>query len=98
MFGAIIGDIVGSRFEFDNIKTTEFELFGIGNEFTDDTVCTISFMDWLLNSKERTDQSACEYLHRWTNKYPHAGYGGRFKHWVFLIIQNHMEVLVMVRQ
>ena len=83
MFGAIIGDIVGSRFEFDNIKTTEFELFGIGNEFTDDTVCTISFMDWLLNSKERTDQSACEYLHRWTNKYPSAGYGGRFKHWVF---------------
>lgn len=42
MLGGIIGDIVGSRFEFANIKTKEFELFGEGCNFTDDTVMTIA--------------------------------------------------------
>ena len=42
MIGAIIGDVVGSRFEFDNIKTKEFELFDRECDFTDDTVMTIA--------------------------------------------------------
>ena len=74
MLGAIIGDVVGSRFEFNNIKTTEFQLFDKDSEFTDDTVCTVAFMDWLLNANERTNDSATEYLRTWVRKYPNAGY------------------------
>lgn len=82
MFGAIIGDVVGSRFEFNNIRTTEFQLFDKDSEFTDDTVCTVAFMDWLLNAKQRTPESATEYLHKWVRRYPNAGYGGRFYQWM----------------
>lgn len=82
MFGAIIGDVVGSRFEFNNIKTTEFELFDKDSEFSDDTVCTIALMDWLLNADKRTSDSATEYLHTWVRKYPNAGYGVRFYQWM----------------
>ena len=82
MFGAIIGDVVGSRFEFNNIRTTEFQLFDKDSEFTDDTVCTVAFMDWLLNTKQRTPESATEYLHKWVRRYPNAGYGGRFYQWM----------------
>lgn len=48
MIGAIIGDIVGSRFEFDNINTKDFEFWGEGCEFTDDTVMTIAVAEALL--------------------------------------------------
>ena len=41
MFGAIIGDIIGSRFEFDNCKSKEFELFTNTCDYTDDTVMTL---------------------------------------------------------
>lgn len=82
MFGAIIGDVVGSRFEFNNIKTTEFELFDKNSEFTDDTVCTVALMNWLLNADKKTSDSATEYLHTWVKKYPNAGYGVRFYQWM----------------
>ena len=48
MLGAIIGDIVGSRFEFNPTNDYHFELFGEGCSFTDDTVCTIAIADALL--------------------------------------------------
>lgn len=48
MFGAIIGDIVGSRFEFDNCKSKEFELFTNTCDFTDDTVMTLAVAKTLL--------------------------------------------------
>jgi len=41
MIGAIIGDIVGDVYEFNNIKTKDFEFLGERNSFTDDTVMTI---------------------------------------------------------
>ena len=42
MIGAIIGDVVGSRFEFNNQKTKEFRMFGFGCSFTDDSVMTLA--------------------------------------------------------
>ena len=48
MLGAIIGDIVGSRFEFANTHRTDFELFADGCNYTDDTICTIAVADALL--------------------------------------------------
>lgn len=82
MIGAIIGDVVGSGYEFNNTKTQDFELFTSRSSFTDDSVCTIAFMDFLLHAKVRDEKTAVEYLQRWTRKYPNAGYGGRFHSWV----------------
>lgn len=79
MLGAIIGDIVGSRFEFNNHKSTNFELFTGECDFTDDTICTVAVADALMNNIPFSDS-----LHRWCRKYPNpkGGYGGRFNMWV----------------
>ena len=82
MLGAIIGDVVGSVYEFNNIRTTEFQFYDHESFFTDDTVCTVALMDWLLHANRKDDKSATEFLHKWTRKYPNAGYGGRFRAWV----------------
>lgn len=52
MLGAIIGDIVGSRFEFNNTDNYNFELFTEESTFTDDTICTIAIADAILNKKK----------------------------------------------
>lgn len=49
MLGAIAGDIIGSVYEFNNIKTKDFPLFTPGCHFTDDTVCTVAIADCLMN-------------------------------------------------
>lgn len=83
MIGAVIGDVVGSRFEFNNIKTTNFKLFDNDSEFTDDTVMTIAVADWVLHAKDLSDKNeAITYLKKWGRKYPNAGYGSKFYHWV----------------
>lgn len=79
MLGAIIGDIVGSRFEFNNTHKTDFELFHKDCSFTDDTICTVAIADAILRK--------CSYqesLLRWCRSYPNpmGGYGGRFAQWV----------------
>lgn len=81
MLGAIIGDVVGSRFEFNNIKTKDFKLLDEHSMFTDDTVLTVAVMDWLLHAKERNGETAAKYLQKWARKYPYAGYGGMFSRW-----------------
>ena len=52
IIGAIIGDVMGSVYEFDNIRTTEFDMFNPKCDFTDDTVLTIAVADCLLNDKD----------------------------------------------
>ena len=81
MIGAIIGDVVGSRFEFNNIKTKDFELVTEDSRFTDDTVLTIAVMDWVCNAKTTTEEEAAYFLQKWAKRYPNAGYGGRFYYW-----------------
>ncbi len=78
MLGAIIGDIVGSIYEFNNIKTTEFPLFKSVSRFTDDSVFTIAVADCLMNKKPYT-----ETLKEYSKKYPNRGYGSRFRNWAF---------------
>lgn len=79
MLGAIIGDIVGSRFEFNNTNQTNFTLFTPDCNFTDDTICTVAVADALLNGSDFGDT-----IHRWCRKYPYptGGYGGSFARWV----------------
>lgn len=78
MLGAIIGDIVGSIYEFDNIKTKEFEFFQDGMECTDDSILTVATADWLLNGGD-----VGHYYARYTFDYPNpmGGYGNMFKIW-----------------
>ena len=79
MLGAIIGDIVGSRWEFNPTNDYYFELFSNKNDFTDDTVCTIAVADAILRHKDFGTT-----LHEWCRRYPHpmGGYGGRFAMWI----------------
>ncbi|MDR2771626.1 MAG: ADP-ribosylglycohydrolase family protein [Clostridiales Family XIII bacterium] len=80
MLGAIIGDIVGSIYEFDNIKTKDFPLFKKNSFFTDDTVMTVAVADALLAGGGPDD--FVDSMKRLGNRYPYAGYGGRFRHWL----------------
>jgi ADP-ribosylglycohydrolase len=79
MLGAIIGDIVGSRWEFSPTNEYNFEWLSDENGFTDDTICTVAVADALLKGRDFG-----ESIHEWCNRYPHpmGGYGGRFAQWV----------------
>ena len=81
IIGAIIGDIVGSRFEFNNYRSTDFEFLNDKCFFTDDSVMTIAVADWVTN-KRQTDRHLALYLREWGRKYPNRGYGGMFLRWL----------------
>ena len=83
--GALIGDTVGSVYEFDNIKTTEFQpLFDKRAEYTDDSIMTIAVADWLVNT-DRTLSELEDRLVYWAKHFPcpMGGYGGGFHTWLF---------------
>ena len=79
MLGAIIGDIAGSKYEFNNTLDYDFEMFGEGCDFTDDTICTVAVADAILNGR-----SYQESLLDWCRRYPSpkGAYGGRFAGWI----------------
>lgn len=80
MIGAIIGDIAGSRFEFNRTNDENFELFTPQCDFTDDTICTIAIADAIMN---RNNDFRGSLVH-WCSRYDHpmGGYGGRFVQWL----------------
>ena len=88
MYGAILGDIIGSPYEFDRGgKTKDFPLFSPNSEFTDDTVMTIAVADALLGvSADEADdvirQGLVRSMQAFGHAYPHAGYGLRFRGWL----------------
>lgn len=86
MIGAIIGDIVGSVYEFDNIKTKEFELFKADCEFTDDTVLTVAVAEALLSFNPENEvefkENLIDIFHKYGEMYHDVGYGGRYLFWV----------------
>lgn len=78
IIGAIIGDIVGSRYEhYPAPVDMDFELFTPENRYTDDTVMTTAVADWLLHNR---NLETC--LQEWAKKHPHRGYGGKFREWL----------------
>lgn len=87
--GAVIGDIVGSPYEFDhnNIKTEDFTLFSCKSKFTDDTVMTLAVAKALsesLGESPDTCRSALiANMTEYGKLYPHAGYGARFRSWIY---------------
>ena len=99
MFGAVVGDVVGSRFEWHNIKTKDFELITPKSKFTDDTVMTIAVADALAKSKPNnySDLSDCaiERMQYWGRKYHMAD---RFIHGSFPVRRSLTTALETARQ
>ena len=86
MIGSIIGDIVGSVYEFTpNIKTKQFEFFNPNGSYTDDSILTFATADWLLHGGE-----VAHYYSKYGEKYPWpmGGYGGGFKLWLVRSIRQ----------
>lgn len=85
MLGAMIGDIAGSRFEFNNIKTKNFTLFTKDCFFTDDTVMTVAVARALLQTggaQGAFQKALVGEMQALGQKYPNAGYGGFFSRWL----------------
>ena len=88
MYGAILGDIVGSRFEFDRPGwTKDFEFLTGENNWTDDTVMTIAVAEALCKAGKDAEipkikKLVVQSMQKWGRKYPYAGYGGRFSRWL----------------
>ncbi|MCR3923084.1 MAG: ADP-ribosylglycohydrolase family protein [Firmicutes bacterium] len=98
MLGAIIGDIVGSRFEFNNHRYKEFELFSKECQATDDSIMTLAVAKAImiatssknpcLHGYDRdyyalVESMVVKYMQEIGRKYPNCGYGGMFSRWVF---------------
>ncbi|MDR2404966.1 MAG: ADP-ribosylglycohydrolase family protein [Deltaproteobacteria bacterium] len=86
MFGAVIGDIVGSRFEFNNIKTKDFELFSPQSAFTDDSVLTIALAKAILatgGDHETLSDMAISSMRTFGRKYDTKSWGKMFAKWLY---------------
>ena len=85
MIGAIIGDIAGSRFEFDNYRKKDFELIAPGCSPTDDSVMTIALGKAILGCNgnyANLSQRAIECMQEFGRRYPDCGFGGMFRRWI----------------
>lgn len=85
MIGAVIGDTVGSVYEFDNTKDYNFQLLSKDSIYTDDSVLSFAVAKWLLEDKSLSPERLEEYLVDFGHKYPcpMGSYGGRFSMWLF---------------
>ena len=88
MYGAILGDIIGSPFEFDRgDKTKDFKLFSRRSHFTDDSVMTLAVCEALLKvgqdaTVKEIEDAVISSMQSWGRRYPHEGYGGYFRRWL----------------
>lgn len=88
MYGAILGDIIGSPFEFDRgDKTKDFKLFSRRSHFTDDSVMTLAVCEALLKvgqdaTVKEIEDAVISSMQSWGRRYPHEGYGGYFRCWL----------------
>jgi len=92
ILGAVIGDTVGSIYEFNNHKSVEFELFDPRCEFTDDSIVTVAVAKWLVIDKQHTLEKLEECLVDFGKRYPNpmGGYGGGYVRWLFY--PEHLNV------
>ena len=82
MTGAILGDIVGSRFEFHNHLSKDFSFLTADCCFTDDTVMTCAVAEWLMDDPKHSHEELVKIIHRYGAEYPDWGYGGMFGRWL----------------
>ena len=86
MLGAIIGDTVGSAYEFNNTKDYSFKLFLSESDYTDDSVMTLAVAQAILDCADdysKLEETAVKNMQRFGRIYPDAGYGGYFYEWIF---------------
>ena len=89
MIGAILGDIIGSPYEFDQgDKTKDFPLFSEKSTFTDDSVLTVAVAEALLEAGKEApvpliEAFVSEAIRRWGKMFPYAGYGFMFSDWLY---------------
>lgn len=86
MFGAIIGDMVGSIYEFDNYRSKEFPFFSGRCWPTDDSIMTIAVAKAILENDGKTEgleDKTVEWMQKIGRQYPNCGYGGRFYEWMY---------------
>lgn len=86
MLGAIIGDIVGSRFEWDNNKSKQFDFLTYKCSVTDDSIMSLAIAKALLESKvdySDLSENAVKYMQGIGRYYPNCGYGVRFRDWIY---------------
>ena len=85
MLGAIIGDIVGSRFEWNNVKSKDFIFFTKNSHITDDSIMTVAIAKAILSSKldrSNLSEKAVYYMRYFGHIYPNHDYGGMFSYWL----------------
>ena len=87
MYGAILGDMIGAPYEFDNgNKTKDFPLFSNYSQYTDDSVMTVAVADVLLDLNDKSDTEIkallVKSMQKWGKRYPNAGYGSMFSFWL----------------
>lgn len=86
MLGAIIGDIVGSRFEWDNIKTKEFDFLTYKCSVTDDSIMSLAVAKAIVQCDgdySALSKNAVKYMQEIGRPYPFCGYGGMFRQWMY---------------
>lgn len=82
MLGAVFGDIVGSAYEWNNVKTKDFPLERSGTRYTDDSVMTLAVAKWLLEDPSHSESHLIKCMQKLGRGHIRAGYGGRFKEWL----------------
>ena len=97
MIGAIIGDIVGSRFEWNNHRSKDFDLLPHLCFFTDDSIMSLAVCDALLRC--RTDfvglgEQAVRSMQEIGRPYPNCGYGGSFYRWMYSDAPKHYNIFL----
>ncbi len=82
MLGAVLGDVIGSVYEFRNAKTKEFPLITPQTRYTDDSVMTLAVAKWLLEDQNHTESGLVNCMQSVGRRHIHAGYGSKFRSWL----------------
>ena len=77
MLGGVVGDVVGSVYEWNNHRSKKFPLFIPGSAFTDDSVLTVALAEAILDGSD-----FASVMRRYGQRYPKAGYGGMYRRWL----------------
>lgn len=88
MIGAIIGDTVGSVYEFNNIRSKNFKMFAKNSFLTDDSIMTLAVAEIIQNRWYHDKDKIIDTLKKWGRSYPDRGYGGMFYNWLFTEKRN----------
>ena len=83
MIGAIIGDTVGSVYEFNNVRAKDFKLFSKDSFLTDDSIMTLAVAEILQTQSIYDKDKIIDTFKKWGRAYPDRGYGGMFYKWLF---------------